>query len=766
MLSCHPPFPRLCLVLCLAAACTEAFAGEADLRLKPSNGLTFTLSKEKPLQGPTFLEADHVQGYSDTGVEASGHVVIQNLRERLEAEKLRYDTVSDEAHAEGKIVFQHNQGRLEGQALKLKLEARLGEMHTVRYELHAPQMQNQPRDKTAHGSATALHFQGPDRYQLDQATYTTCPLNNEDWVLRTEELALDYNTSLGTARRVRVDYLGTPILYIPWMDFSLDDKRKSGFLAPSYGASSDRGLELLAPWYWNIAPNRDATFYPRLMTKRGLQLGGELRYLDDDFKGHATLEYLSNDRIAHDNRHLGIWQHQQRFDKHWSLALDLEKASDDAYFVDLSNQVNQTSQVHLPRQLEINYNRDWLNAKGVVQEFQTLQDPAAIIFEPYRRLPQLVLTAGRDKEQSGLLQWDVASEFVAFDRRDNDGVQGHRLHINPTLSYPVRTAAATITPKLGWFFSHYDLDDNTLALRDSQSLPTAGSFASTRRNMPMFSIDTSLLLEKDDTYFGKGFIQTLEPRLYYLYIPYRDQSRIPVFDTGIGDLSMDQLFSENQYLGIDRINDANQLTLAVTSRFLETGSGMERISVTLGQRYYFSDQHVTFPGQTARAANSTDLLALVSGQLNDRLRLSTGLQFNTADGELARANFGGSWRNGPGQIFNADYRYINKRYATSLNQIDLSTQWPLKPQWYGVSRINYSLEDDRLVEGLLGVEYNAGCWSLRGMMQRLVTTQDKENNAFFLQLELRGLTKLGPNPLDILKRSISGYAKSDEIDQP
>jgi LPS-assembly protein len=301
---------------------------------------------------------------------------------------------------------------------------------------------------------------------------------------------------------------------------------------------------------------------------------------------------------------------------------------------------------------------------------------------------------------------------------------------------------------------------------DPQTPLPAGGFASTTRDMPMFSLDSSLLLEREDRYFNKGFIQTLEPRLYYLYIPYRNQDRIPVFDTSLGDLSMDQLFSENQYIGTDRINDANQLTVAFTSRFLEQDTGAERLAVTLGQRFYFSDQEVVLPGQATRDSDSTDLLALLSGQLTGSLKVASAIQFNTDDGALAKANFGGSWRDGPGRVINADYRYINERYGTALNQIDTSAQWPLAPKIYGMGRLNYSFEESRMVEALAGVEYNAGCWSLRSVVQRLATTQNTESNALFMQLELRGLTKLGPNPLDILKRSISGYAKSDEFDRP
>lgn len=753
-----PPFPRLLLPLCLAAASLEAFAADAALPLKASPQLSPADSAGKPWSGPTHLEADRLQGREGQGFEAEGKVIMHNLRERLEADWLQYDEAADEAHAKGGVVFLQDRNRVEGAELKLKLTDRLGAMQDVRFALVSED------GKKARGTAKTLTFAGKDRYQLDQASYTTCAPGDPDWQLKTDDLKLDYVASVGSARQVRVEFLDTPILYAPWMDFALDDKRKSGFLTPAYGASSERGLELITPWYWNIAPNRDATLTPRIMTKRGVQLAGEYRYLARDYSGEASAEVLGNDRIVNRDRWRGFWRHQQRFTSRWSGALEFDKVSDNSYFTDLSNLVNQTSRVNLPRQVNLAYEAGWWRATGLFQRFQTLQDPAAPIVEPYHRVPQLTLGANREGWLGQDSRLDFAGEYVYFDHQAGSRVQGGRLHAYPSVSKPFQTPYSTVTPKLGLHLTRYSLDGATRFLPDSvaASAPAAG-YADTTRSLPIFSLDSSLVMERDWAFKGSELIQTLEPRAYYVYIPYRDQSRIPVFDSAVSDLSLDQLFTENQFTGVDRVNDANQLTLALTSRFLDRATGAERLQVTFGQRYYFTDQRVTLvPGTAPRSGDSTDLIAIVSGQLTPKLRLSSSVQFNTDNGDLAKANFGGSWRDGPGRVFNADYRYTQD----SINQIDLSFQWPLKPKWYGLGRLNYSLEDARLVEGLAGFEYNAGCWSLRGVMQQLATTSDTSSSAFFLQLELRGLTKLGPNPLDVLKRSISGYAKSDEFNLP
>jgi LPS-assembly protein len=741
-----PPFPRLILSLCLAAATLEAFAATDVVPLKPSVTLSPATPKGKQVTGSSHVEADHLKGIDGEYFEGEGSVEVRNLRERLEADWFHYDMNTDEAHARGHVVLTQGQDRLEGSELKLKLTERIGEMKDVSYSVRGK------GGSLLRGGAELLKFKGPDRYSMDDATYTTCPADQQDWVLKMGELNLDYVSSVGDARQVRVEFMNTPILYTPWLDFALDNQRKSGFLAPTYGATTERGLELIAPWYWNISPNRDATFYPRYMTRRGPQLGGEFRYLEADFGGDVNLEVLPKDQVLGRERYRGLFRHRSQFSSQLTGSLTYERVSDNAYFTDLSNLVSQTSQVNLPREAMLAYDGGWWHAMGRTQTYQTLQDPAAPLLDseiPYRRLPQLTLTANHPGALGQASSFDFAGEFVRFTHPGATLDEGNRLHLNPSISFPISTPYSVLTPKLGWYLTRYGLSNTT------------GSNHSQTRSLPTFSLDSNLLMERDWSWKQQGYIQTLEPRAYYLYIPYKDQSTIPVFDSVASDLSLDQMFSENQYTGADRINNANQLTLAVTSRFLEQAGGAERLEVTLGQRFYFTDQRVTLPGETPRGGKTTDLIGEVSGQVNSRLRLSSGVQYNADTSKVVKANLGATWRDGPGRLFNTDYRYTQG----SLHQIDLSAQWPLARKWYGLGRINYSFRESRLVEGVAGFEYNAGCWSLRGLLQRLATSVNGNSNAVFLQLELHGLTKLGPNPLDVLKRSITGYVPSSNFDQ-
>ena len=743
--------------LIVAAALNECAAQAALGDPIPQSATDRPLASDVArLRQAYILEAERLRGQLEGDVIAEGQVSITRADDRVQTEWLRYDRHSDELEARNGVVFTRGPDRVEGARLKLKLAERLGQMTEVRYLLH------DDAGRMARGQAEAINFQGRGRYQLEEATYTTCPADQEDWVFRTGELELDYNRSLGSARNVQVRYLDTPILYAPWLDFSLDESRKSGFLTPGFGVSDQRGLELIAPWYWNIAPNRDATFYPRLMSRRGLQLGAEYRYLGRDFGGDLILEALPDDRVADRGRYRGALRHSQRLAGGWSGRLQYERVSDHAYFTDLSSHVRDTSRVNLPQEALLEFDGGWWRASGRLQRFQTLQDPLAPVIPPYRRLPQIGFSGSRPILGDIPLRLDAAGELVHFEHNNSDKAVGNRIDLYPSLTMVLVNDYAFVTPKLGWRYTRYDLDRNP----DPTAPATLLGPLRQTRSLPILSLDSGLFLERTAHYFGHDFLQTLEPRAYYVHIPYKDQAGLPVFDTAVRDLSLDQLFSENQYSGVDRVNDARQLTLALTSRLLEPATGIERLQATVGQRFYFSDQRVYLPGQPKRGGDSTDLLLQVSGQVTDRWRLASGLQFNTDDGETVKANLGGHYRAGPGRLLNIDYRYINDRYAAGLDQLDVSWQWPLKPKWYGLGRINYSFQESRLVEGLLGFEYNAGCWSLRGVVQRLATSEVNVSDAFFLQLELRGLTALGPNPLDVLKRSITGYAKSDEFNLP
>jgi LPS-assembly protein len=684
--------------------------------------------------GPLFLTADKIESTAPDVVEASGKVEARQNGMNFYANWLRYDTTLNSLDARGQVRVEESMLQVQGESLKLNLATYAGEMIKPVYQLPARQ---------SRGAAERIDFIDRERFQMDDATYTTCPVDNDDWFLKVDSLDIDQGRNVGTARNASLRFLGVPILYTPWMDFALNDERKSGVLAPTFGTTERSGLDILVPYYLNLAPNYDATLYPRLLSKRGVQLGAEVRYLLPDLAGENRFEYLPDDNQAKRSRWSVALKNEYRISDRTQAGMNFNRVSDDDYFRDLSNLIATTSQTHVSQEAWLTTRREHWQAELRAQSFQTLQDStAAPVEEPYDRLPQARLGMAYTLPYGMEFRLDAEATHFAHSTK----TEGTRALAYPTLRLPLTNSFGFLTPQIGWHSSYYALDSSAPEERIS-------------RNLPIFSLDSGVTFERPFEFGGDSFTQTLEPRAYYVYAPFRDQTDIPIFDTAQLDFSYAQMFTENQFIGGDRINDANQLTLAVTSRFVETDSGLERLQVTLGQRYYFSSQQVTLPGVAPRTTNATDLLAAVGGQITRDWRVDTAWQLDTESGTTIRQNIGASYRPTPGRTLNLSYRFIDQ----TTEQVDFSGQWPLAPRWYGMFRYNYSMRDNKLVEGLAGLEYNGGCWAIRGVFQRLATKEDQTTDALFFQLELNGMGRIGSNPLDVLKLSVPGYRPSNEL---
>ena len=690
--------------------------------------------------GPMFVSADRIESTSPNIIEASGRVEARQAGSNFFADWLRYDTTRSLVQARGQVRMEQPALLVEGDSLKLNINDYSGELTQPVYQL---------TDQPGRGNAERIDFIDKTHYTLKDATYTTCSAGNDDWFLKVKDLELDKSRNVGTARNATLRFLGVPILYTPWMDFPLNNARKTGMLAPTFGTTERSGFDILVPYYLNLAPNYDATLYPRLLSKRGVQLGGEFRYLLDKVRGENRLEYLPNDNEANRSRWSVALRNEYRLNDSTLAGMQFNRVSDNDYFRDLSNLISSTSISHLNREAWLTTQHANWNAELRAQTFQTLQDSTApkSIVEPYARLPHARL--GMTHTLDNGLEFRMETEATRFAHATRP--EGTRLLAYPTVRLPLTNSFGFLTPQLGWHSSYYALDGS--------SSNNSAAQQNIKRNLPIFSLDSGVTFDRPFRFAGNEYVQTLEPRAYYVFAPYRDQNAIPVFDTAQLDFSYAQMFTENQFIGGDRVNDANQLTVAATSRFMEASSGLERLQVTLGQRYYFASQQVTLPGVAARTSNATDLLALVSGQITRDWRINTAWQFDTQNGTTIRRNLGASYRPGPGRAVNFGYRFIDQ----TTDQVDLSAQWPLGNRWYGMFRYNYSFQDNKLVEGLAGLEYNGGCWAVRGVFQRLATKENQSTDALFFQLELSGMGRLGSNPLDVLKHSIPGYRPSNDI---
>ena len=684
-----------------------------------------------------YLRADLLEGESEKWVQSSGKVELRTRRETVLADWLHYDLVTEEVWAKGNVLMRRGADWISGPEAKFKRGDETGFFHQPEFHIG---------DNASRGDAKDLLFVGENRYELKDFRYTTCVAGNDDWYLTSREVDLDRSRLVGTARNASIIFKGVSILYSPYLDFPLSNERKSGFLTPVFGSTSSRGIEMSIPYYLNLAPNYDATLTPRVMTRRGLQINGQARYLFPDMAGEADAEVLP-DRITGTNRYGLSWKHNQNFGFLPGLAgyVNIQKVSDDAYFTDLSDRLVVTSQSTLPREGGFVYNRGPFSLLTRIQRFQTLQDPANPITPPYFREPQLLMTMS-PVEWKGL-DFQASGEFVRF--HQSALVNGDRTVLYPSVTWAQRGNAWFVNARTGLHMTHYDLDNATL------------SESHLNRVVPISSVDGGLVFERDANLFGKAFTQTLEPRAYYVYIPYRRQDQIPAFDTAIDEFNFSQLFTENRYLGSDRIGDANQLTLAAVTRFSDPQTGEERMRFAIGQRYYFQDQRVTLT-EAPRTANTSDLLLSGEGRLSDAWSAAGTFEYNLNHPQTERLDLGVRWQPGPGRVLNASYRYIRQQVdptgnTSQLKQVDFSGQWPFLDGWSVIGRWNYSLVDGKTLEGVAGLEYNAGCWAFRIVGQRLTTTTQLASKSVFVQFELNGLARLGTNPIDVLKRSVPGY---------
>ncbi len=721
---------------------TAPFASAAP-RLKPAAELT--RPKPADLPGSNFFLADRVDGDQKNGVvEAAGNVVFRNRKQTVRADWARYTEGIDTLDARGNVTWRSLYDSVQTDALNYSPSTERGTAGKTQYVLSRFGSQ---------GTAERVRLEGEGKYGMDIATYTTCKSQYPAWCLTVDKLDLDADRDVGTAKGAVVRFFDIPVFYWPSLEFPLGKERKSGFLTPTYGSTGTRGFELHLPYYLNLAPNFDATITPRVMTKRGLQLNGEFRYLMDGVEGTLLGEFLPRDRVVDANRSRLHWRHSQEFLPRLHLAIDAQRVSDDTYFVDLSDRVAATAISTVPRFATLSYHWNEWDFLLRVQKFQTLQDPTAFVAftPPYEKVPEL--SAHRIWRDLYGFEASVDSAVTRFQHPFL--APGVRSLFVGNMKYPWRSPGAFIIPQATLHASDYRLDTTDLDFRD------------TTRVIPIASLDAGLLFERDTSLFGNLMHQTLEPRIFYTYIPFKSQAQIPNFDSAPIDFNYAQLFQENRYSGYDRVGDANQVTIALTTRYLESTTGRERVRFSLGERFYFRDQQINV-GEIVRERSTSDLLAILGISPNEKFNAEATMQFNTNSSRTERATLLARYSPEPRKVISASARYIRglvENGATSqVKQIDVAGQWPMQSLigpigrgFYGVARVNYAVTENRVVEAIGGFEYDGDCWIGRLVAQRIATGVQKATNSIFWQIELNGLSRVGTNPLEVLRRNIPGY---------
>lgn len=674
-----------------------------------------------------------------------GNVVVKRGGQELTAARATYNKTSGIISAQNQLRLRDSDIILDAEQAEWSMTSGEGALIFTEYRL---------REMHARGEASHVFKPGASRTDLQNATYTTCAKGDNFWNLTATTVSLDHIEAVGTAKDVVVRIKDVPVFYTPYITFPLNGERKSGFLVPSIGSSSETGFDVQTPYYWNISPGRDATITPRYMSDRGLQLNGEYRYLYEQGFGEVHLGFLDSDDLKNggddvnpffgeDRKHFSF-KHNSDFKSRWSSDIDYNYVSDNAYLEDFGSNLSLASTTHLNRRMNVRYSGDNWRFTGRLQGYQTITDAE----KPYQRLPQLLLD-GTLPDQALGLSYGLRTEYVEFEH--DDLVAGRRVDVEPSLSLPLQSAAAFMTPRVALKHTQYDLNDNTLGLTDT----------SPSRTLPIASVDTGLFFERDMKISNNGYIHTLEPRAFYLYIPERDQTDIPVFDSSLRTFNFGQLFSYDRFSGTDRIGDANQLSLALTSRIIDPETGREHFRASLGQIRYFRDRDVILPTGLKGTRSDSDMVAEVSAAIAKEWTARGEVQWNPHGDTSNLSALQLRYRGDNGRLLNVSHRYRRDDISTldGLEQVDISGRLPINKQWSVIGRYYRSIRDGALLEGLAGVEYESCCWSTRLVIRDYVNdASDTDRNlAILFQVELKGLGNFGQKTDTLLASSILGY---------
>jgi LPS-assembly protein len=767
-----------------------ANSNDTALTLRPSNQLQESLSDSTRKELPTFLQSDRLRGRNDFETVLEGQVTVRRGDVLLKAAEVEYNQATDQLKARGQVTINRAGNVYEGPELSLQLDAFEGFFTQPTFKL----LKN-----NAHGQAEKIEFIDSAHTVMHHATFTTCsrkpgPSWTPDWFFKADKISLDTERNIGLAEGASLRFKDVPILPVPSVDFPLADERKSGLLPPSIGVDNIGGLEITQPYYWNLAPNRDITLYPTYWSRRGLRVGTEFRYLESNaphrpFGGEARLDYMEKDLLNGARRwgikakHTGLMD-PELLGGNLGFGLNINRVSDNDYWKDFALANNNGVQRLLSNDITFNWSNGTLSTGLRTQMWQTLQDNANAlnrITPPFDRVPQFTARMMRNyvsgfdlSVDADLTRFESARDFECL----NNGLSSCAPNATRTVSWaqmsrPFLSSAGYLTPKIQVHGRSYQFDGGlpSNTFYGNRQGQTSASIA-----VPTFSLDGGMAFDRHSHWFDRPWTQTFEPRAFFVYTPYRDQSYLPNYDSGSNAYNFASVFTENTFVGHDRIANNKLLTLGVTSRLLDPDTGAEGARFGLAQRLRMQDQRVALPGDPITERGVNDILAGASVNLSNRWGLDSTLQFNPKTDNLLRRMVAGRYNPGNYRVINLAYRTQNDEAGQPLSrQLDLGWQWPLhdlwrgadadmgvgrglgEGRWYSVGRMNYNPLDHKVVESILGFEYDAGCWLGRVVAERLQVTDGLARQRLLFQLEFVGFSRVGTNALGSLRTNVPRY---------
>ncbi len=774
------PLHLACLLACspmLSLAQTSSPPGPS-LALESTTRLMESLPPAAMEQAPVFVMGDQISGEVGQRIDVEGHAELRRHDLVLRAERLEHREAEQSVVATGQVRINRAGDRFEGPSLDLKLDTFVGRFEQPRFSFLRT---------GGYGDASRADFEGKDRLVAHDVRYTTCARQEgattwePDWYMSASRIVFDQAEETGTATNGVLRFQGVPVLASPWVSFPLSDRRKSGVLAPTLNLDNRSGVEVTLPYYLNLAPNRDATLYPTFMSRRGVDLAGEYRYLEANHSGVLRAAFMPDDRLRKDDRWATSLKHQHVLpgiagSAPVSLRLDLNRVSDDNYWRDFPRSSTSLTERLLPSDVALTTAvGDW-SIGARVYRWQTLQEPTAPIVAPYDRLPSLsalyqpgaspgfLAEGGAFRFQTDLTTFRTDRPSLIGGLNGATDVNGTRWTGAALVSHTWQSPGWFVRPSLRLHARQYQLDQGVG--------PAGNRTRSPGFLIPTASLDGGLFFDRNARLFGRQTIQTLEPRLFLTATPFREQGYLPVYDSASFDFNLATIFSPNTFGGSDRIADLKALTVGVTSRLISPDTGAEWASLGVAQRLRLGDQKVVLPGQTPITERISDVLVGGTLNWNPWWSLNGTVQYNPKSRQSVRTVLGGRYSPGDFRVVSAAYRL--QRDASE--QIDVGWQWPLRDlmggpsvpalgagrglgpgHWYSVGRVNFSLKERRVVDLIAGFEYDAGCWIGRVVLERLQQSRNTANQRILFQLEFSGFTRLGSNPLQTLRDNVPRY---------
>lgn len=689
-----------------------------------------------------------------------GDVQFRQGNRSISADRANMDYKKQQLDAEGNLVFQDSQFTVTADNLSAKIKDNSATLNGAQYWLHGQQV---------HGNARKLEITKDNNLILSGTDFTTCPPGDSSWLLEAERIKIDSSEEWGEIWNAKMRIADIPVFYVPYMTVPVSDKRKTGFLFPQFSTSTTNGVEIATPWYWNIAPEYDLTLTPHYMSARGLYLQSEFRYLAGDAQaGRVNLEYLGSDRLLEnsDDRYLYHWEHRGAIDKHWRVNAAFTDVSDNNYFNDLDSEVARATDNQLSRIGEMSYfENDW-NISARVQDIKVLGEDEV----PYQVMPQLSFNY-RSQDLLNTLEFSFFGEATNFEHKEQDQITATRLHLQPTLSLPIHGPAGSLTSELTLLQTNY-------WQRNTDLMPDSELNSSVSRTLPRAKVHGQINLERNTQWLGESYRQTLEPQVQYLYVGYEDQDDIGIYDSARLQDDYYGLFRARRFSGLDRISDANQLTLGLTTRFFDDRN-QEQFKFSLGQILYFSENKVSLTeGIAEERPSSSAIAAELDAHLYEDWYFSGALQYDARTRDNKKSEFTLDYRPGGEKLVQFSYRYVpdlvntNTNEEVGISQAGMRTTWPLTDSLYFVGNWYYDLNESRSVEAYTGFQYESCCWAVRlSYHYRIKTNYDDDFNpvqdnrelfesGVYLNFVIKGLGGSGPMGVsDMLDEGLFNYRK-------